>query len=110
MRYLLVIFASWVFCAGTAEAVRDSLTFGGLDVTVWSQQTETKAKQPVLIFSHGFHGCATQSRFLMEAFATEGYLVFAPNHRDATCDHGGASLLAGPQVAFGRPELWNDTT
>jgi predicted dienelactone hydrolase len=64
----------------------------------------------VIVFSHGFHGCATQSRFLMEAFASHGYLVFAPNHQDASCDHGGASLWTGPQLPFGRPAEWSDTT
>ncbi len=77
MRYSLLIFAVWIFCAGTTEAGQDSVRLGALDVTVWSQRAEANAKQPVIIFSHGFHGCATQSRFLMEAFAAADYLVFA---------------------------------
>jgi len=108
MRSLALLVLAAFLGQGAANAAETRVTLAGMDVAVWSQAAAEK--QPVIIFSHGFHGCATQSRFLMEAFASRGYLVFAPNHRDATCDHGGASLLAGPQVAFGRPELWNDTT
>ena len=53
----------------------------------------TKGK--TLVFSHGFHGCATQSTFLMQAFADAGYIVFAPNHRDATCNGGSAYWIPG---------------
>ncbi|HME69080.1 MAG TPA: dienelactone hydrolase family protein [Myxococcota bacterium] len=105
---LLVIVGLWV--AGAAKAGETAVLLAGMKVTVWSEETSTPTKQPVIIFSHGFHGCATQSRFLMEAFASRGYLVFAPNHRDATCDSGNARLIAAPEVAFRRPELWNDTT
>src|SRR5438132_8530917 len=110
MRYPLLIFAVWIFCAGTTEAGQDSVRFGALDVTVWSQRTETNAKQPVIIFSHGFHGCATQSRFLMEAFASAGYLVFAPNHQDATCAGGTATWSGKPEEPFGQPETWNPSS
>jgi Platelet-activating factor acetylhydrolase, isoform II len=37
---------------------------------------------PLIIFFHGFHGCAPQSVFLIEALAADGYAVFASNHRD----------------------------
>jgi predicted dienelactone hydrolase len=60
----------------------------------------------VIVFSHGFHGCATQSRFLMEAFANAGYLVLAPNHHDATCRGGGASWSDKPETPFQHPETW----
>jgi len=108
MRSLALLAVSALLWGGAAKAAETRVTLAGLDVVVWSEAAA--AKQPVIIFSHGFHGCATQSRFLMEAFASRGYLVLAPNHRDATCEHGRASLLSGPQVAFGRPELWSETT
>ena len=73
MRYPLLILSVWIFCAGTTEAGEDSVRLGALDVTVWSQRTEANAKQPVVIFSHGFHGC----RFLMEAFSADGDLVWS---------------------------------
>ena len=108
MRYPLLIFVVWIFCAGTTDAGQDFVRLAALDVTVWSQRTE--AKQPVIIFSHGFHGCATQSRFLMEAFAADGYLVFAPNHRDATCNGGKGSWLSRAEIPFRDPGTWNEST
>jgi len=39
---------------------------------VWGMD-EASAKKPVIIFSHGFHGCAMQSRFLMNALQTAVY-------------------------------------
>src|SRR5262245_65502979 len=99
MRYALLIFAVSMLCAGTTEARQDSVRLADLDVTIWSQRAE--AKQPVIIFSHGFHGCATQSRFLMEAFAADGYLVLAPNHRDATCNGGKGSWVSRAEIPFG---------
>jgi predicted dienelactone hydrolase len=62
----------------------------------------------VIIFSHGFHGCATQSRFLMEAIAKAGYMVFAPNHRDATCTGGEASWRDKAVTPFGKPGSWTE--
>lgn len=53
----------------------------GLDVAVW--QPEGPGPFPLVVFSHGFHGRNTQSEFLMHALAKAGYLVVAPNHRDA---------------------------
>ena len=83
---------------------------GGLNVTVWSRETGQNAKQPIIIFSHGFHGCATQSRFLMEAFANAGYIVFAPNHRDATCGGGTAHWRDKPEISFRQPENWDEAS
>ena len=110
MRYPLLIFAFWIFCAGTTEAGQDSVRLGALDVTVWSKRTEANVKQPVIIFSHGFHGCATQSRFLMESFSADGYLVFAPNHLDATCNGGKGSWFSRAEISFRDPGKWNEST
>jgi predicted dienelactone hydrolase len=63
---------------------------------------------PVIIFSHGFRSRATQSRFLMEALAAHGYLVFAPSHRDARDQRGGAVGPAKPEERFRKPEAWSD--
>ncbi|MGO9570553.1 MAG: alpha/beta hydrolase family protein [Desulfomonilaceae bacterium] len=94
----------------TAQAAEQSVRLAGMDVTVWSQETDRKIKHPVIIFSHGFHGCATQSRFLMEAFASAGYLIFAPNHRDATCHGGKAKWMDRPEVPFRKARMWNETS
>jgi predicted dienelactone hydrolase len=96
--------------AATAEAAQDSAKLGDLDVVVWSQRADANLKQPVIIFSHGFHGCATQSRFLMEAFASAGFLVFAPNHRDATCNGGKGSWFTKAEIPFRNPDRWTDKT
>jgi predicted dienelactone hydrolase len=93
-----------------ARAAEQTVTLAGLKVTVWSDPEPGTAKQPVIIFSHGFHGCATQSRFLMEAFAAAGYIVFAPNHRDATCDGGASSWFNRPTAPFRGPGKWSDAT
>lgn len=81
----LVVVAGLLASASVVQADVQWMTLAGLRVAVWSDAASTGAAQPVIVFSHGFLGCATQSRFLMEAFAKAGYTVFAPNHRDALC-------------------------
>jgi dienelactone hydrolase len=99
-----------LLCCGTTQAAEQSIKLGGMDVVVWSQEAGPAVKQPVIIFSHGFHGCATQSRFLMEAFASAGYIVFAPNHRDAVCNKGTAHWYSRAAKPLRKPALWNDTS
>ena len=89
-------------------AAEESLSIAGLRVTVWAPAAGGEGKSPVIIFSHGFHGCATQSRFLTEALAKAGYLVFAPDHRDATCDGGGANWRDRPEAPFVKADAWSD--
>jgi predicted dienelactone hydrolase len=89
-------------------AAEEHISIAGLRVAVWSPPAGGEAKAPVVIFSHGFHGCATQSRFLTEALAQAGYLVFAPNHRDATCDGGTARWRDKPEESFVNLQAWSD--
>jgi predicted dienelactone hydrolase len=110
MLYRLLIVTACVFVGHAAQAGQSSVTLAGMNVTVWLQAAEENLKQPVIIFSHGFHGCATQSRFLMDALASAGYLIFAPNHRDATCNAGNASWLGRPEVPFRNPATWNEAS
>ena len=93
MRFYVLIAVTFLLSFATAQASEQTVKLAGLEVTVWSKETEKAVKQPIIIFSHGFHGCATQSRFLMEAFASAGYIVFAPNHRDAVCNGGKAQRV-----------------
>lgn len=79
----------------------------GREVVVWAPTTGT-APQPVVVFSHGFHGCATQSRFLTEAIAGRGYWVVAPNHKDALCSEGGVAERSTEPLK--NPEQWTDAT
>jgi predicted dienelactone hydrolase len=104
-----VIAAAALLSSALVLGAEEALDIAGLKVTVWSPPSIV-TPAPTLIFSHGFHGCATQSRFLMSAFADAGYLVFAPNHRDATCDGGEAHWLERPAMSFGNPKRWDDTT
>ena len=92
----------------SSRTSEQTISIGGLTVTVWSQPAAST--QPVVVFSHGFHGCSTQSRFLMEALASDGYLVFAPNHADATCNGGAARWTDRPEEPFGDPQGWSDAT
>lgn len=95
-----------------------------LDLAVWKPHgAAPKAGYPLIVFSHGFGGCSTQSRFLMEALAQAGYLVVAPNHKDARCgvaerqDNGAPAdgiarrgLMAHPEVPFRNDKAWTDAT
>ncbi len=84
----------------------------GRDVAVWKPAGPAPAAGfPVVIFSHGFTGCNTQSVFLMEALAKAGYLMVAPNHADAHC---GSALRNGagwrPEEPFQRTGAWSEAT
>jgi len=70
------------------------------------------AGYPVVVFSHGFGGCNTQSVFLMEALAQAGYLVVAPNHADASCGSArkARSGRHGPEEPFQKADDWSDAT
>ena len=80
-------------------------------VQVWSDSVSTGAAQPVIVFSHGFLGCATQSRFLsdfvrgrpkqpVDAFIQESNAVMA---HDAEGQLG--KIRAPTQITFGRHDL-----
>src|SRR5271169_4184527 len=102
--------ACLVYCVEGASAVGEMAKLAGLEVYIWSPDTVSTARLPVILFSHGFHGCATQSRFLMEAFAAAGFLVFAPNHRDAACAGGGAHWTERSEVPFKDGAAWTDSS
>jgi pimeloyl-ACP methyl ester carboxylesterase len=110
LEFLLLAIVLLTSGISTAHSAEQTVSLAGMDVTVWSQEADKGIKQPVIIFSHGFHGCATQSRFLMEAFASAGYIIFAPNHRDATCHGGKAKWIDRPQAPFRKPQKWNETS
>jgi predicted dienelactone hydrolase len=105
-----VLLAAMLLPGTPAHAAETWVRLAGLDVAVWAPQDDTATRKPVVIFSHGFHGCATQTRFLMEALAADGYFVFAPNHRDATCAGGEASWLEKATTPFGKPGSWSEAS
>lgn len=104
----LALLALYVIAAPPALADERTMRLAGRDVTLWSAGEESGAMRPVIVFSHGFHGCATQSRFLMEALAAAGYLVLAPDHRDAACGGGHARWRDRPDAPFRDPATWNE--
>lgn len=77
----------------------------GLKLAVWSP-ADKDSPAPLVLFSHGFRGSNIQSSFLMKALSDAGYLVIAPNHKDAMREGG----FVRPQQALGRPDKWNENT
>ena len=75
----------------------------GLQVAIW--QPANRAKAPLVVFSHGFHGTNTQSIFLMNALAQAGYVVVAPNHKDAGYLKSGFRRI---QMNINKPDQWSD--
>ncbi len=72
---------------------------------------------PVILFSHGFTGCRTQSVFLTHHLAEAGYFVLAPDHHDAACGEGFATsnpmeriASTVPEQPFRQPEAWSAAT
>jgi len=90
-----------VIVAAPVSAQERTTALGGRTVVVWRPSGAENERHPIIVFSHGFGGCATQSRFLTEALAERGYWVFAPNHKDARCGQGGGG--ARPEEPFGEP-------
>jgi predicted dienelactone hydrolase len=89
------------------------MTLGGRNVVVWTLPTTPGVRSPVVVFSHGYLGCATQSKFLMEALASHGYWVVAPQHNDATCRgaHSGQPRAGSHRTpSFFKPEAWSDSS
>ena len=69
-------------------------------------------RYPLVIFSHGLDGCATQSVFFTEQLARAGYIVAAPDHRDAGCSSDGHGFVRWhlPKTSFLSPGRWNERT
>ena len=68
-------------------------------------------RAPLLLFSHGWGGCALQSIFLTEELARHGYVVAAPDHADAVCRIGAEALdLSRLRIdrSFFDPASWNE--
>lgn len=107
-KLLVVLILATTACAGriNVDAVpSETTTLSGLSVAVW-RPIAPIAPPPLIVFSHGFRGCNTQSTFLMEALSIAGYLVVAPNHADASC----GTNLAQLTTSFADPQSWNSTT
>jgi predicted dienelactone hydrolase len=66
-------------------AQQENVSFAGHTGVVWlpDGMTETSQAYPLILFSHGWAGSATQSTYICAALADAGYIVIAPNHLDA---------------------------
>jgi predicted dienelactone hydrolase len=67
---------------------------------------------PLIVFSHGFTGCGIQSVFLTEELARAGYIVAAPDHKDASCRLQSMYTfkMKAPDVPFATPGKWSEET
>lgn len=84
----------------------DKRQLAGRPVLIWSPK-KNSPNTPVVFYSHGWRGLNNQSAPLMRSLAKAGYLVVAPNHKDAIV---GENASANPQVSFDEPTLWNPDT
>lgn len=105
-----VLAAALIASATPAQAAApQQLKIAGLSVAAWIPDAAAPGPWPVIVFSHGFHGCSTQSKFLTGALADAGYAVFAPNHKDASCGKRG-SMFGRPEVPFRDAADWTEST
>lgn len=106
---MAALLSTWTSFAQTPARV----VIGGRDVAVWKPAAPAPSSgSPVIVFLHGFSGCNTQSVFLMEALASAGYLVLAPNHQDARCGSARHDSVRGwrPEEPFQKPLQWTEAT
>src|SRR5262245_53389023 len=70
------------------------------------------ARFPLVVFSHGFSGCGTQIVYLTEELARRGYIVAAPDHKDALCSVTGKGSPHSIKTdeSFFAPDKWSDKT
>jgi predicted dienelactone hydrolase len=102
------IYLTLALLAGLSLCAESRVVVAGRDVVMWKPAGAAPSSGfPVVIFSHGFLGCGTQSKFLTEALAGAGYLVLAPNHQDALCGKGG---FPKAEESFLKAENWTDAT
>ncbi|MDX2105122.1 MAG: dienelactone hydrolase family protein [Candidatus Melainabacteria bacterium] len=77
----------------------------GMKVATWMPD-ESAYPAPLILFSHGYHGINVQCGFAKKLLAQNGYIVVAPNHKDAIGAPG--SLAIHP--IFARTKKWNHST
>jgi predicted dienelactone hydrolase len=87
---------------------------GGFSGVVAPDAAPACGRLPLVVFSHGLGGCGTQSLFFTEELARHGYVVAAPDHRDAafcTVDGTRGDLRhIAPEAPLFKPEQWTDAT
>jgi predicted dienelactone hydrolase len=103
---LVVLVISTAARTVPADGSRLLRTNRGLTYREWLPKgfARRQGDVPLILFSHGFGGCAQQSATLTRALAEAGYAVLAPNHRDEGCEHYRGNLAAALSVSRLRPE------
>jgi predicted dienelactone hydrolase len=96
----------------TAKESPHSYTHGATGSVALNAPAAQRQQYPLILFSHGWGGCGTQSVFLTERLAGAGYVVAAPDHRDAMCSVDGPRLprVHLPQMPFSAASHWRDST
>jgi predicted dienelactone hydrolase len=102
--------AVWCITFSLDAGAQDrTIDLAGRSTSIWEPVVRAghRGASPVLIFSHGFGGCATGVRYLMKALADHGYWVFAPQHKDGSCTRRAPGR---PDEAFRNASQWSDHT
>jgi predicted dienelactone hydrolase len=122
---LLVLFVTFLvyhlFLAMIGRTTRAvvEIDIAGRRVAMWKPAGPAPPDgYPVILFSHGFTGCGTQSVFLTEGLAQAGYFVLAPNHFDAGCGTGmghqgvlfAKLATTRSEKSFHNPGAWSEAT
>ena len=85
--------------AHAAIKIKDQIA--GRQAIIWRAGNES---YPLIIWSHGFKGCADSSSKLSEALADSGYVVVAINHADCT------QKRIRPETPWRAPRKWSADT
>lgn len=97
-----------------SESTAQSFDYGGGFKGEISKNGKPKngcGKFPLVVFSHGFAGCGTQSIFFTEELARRGYVVIAPDHKDAICSvDGSLPTFAKNQPSLLDPKSWSQSS
>jgi predicted dienelactone hydrolase len=78
----------------------------GLTVAIF--EPKAPGPFPLVLFSHGWGSCSTQSIYLTQGLAARGYVVMAPEHADSSCI--GKPPPARPVIPFHDAPKWSDAT
>ncbi len=113
----LMLYGACLHAAPLAVTMRVVRVPGGPRMAVWYPEAHSPdghagERFPLVLFSHGLDGCGTQSVFFTESLAGAGYVVAAPDHRDASCSVEGRRIprVHLPRLSFANPRAWKDTT
>jgi predicted dienelactone hydrolase len=78
----------------------------GMTVAIF--EPKAPGPYPLVLFSHGWSSCSTQSIYLTQGLAARGYVVMAPEHADSSCL--GKPAPVRPVIPFHDAPLWSDAT